>query len=589
VARRRAAAALIALVGCAHAQRPPDGGDDPRLAAVLRLATEIEALRGIRFGHPPRVRFVDGAAMRALHPPPEPRPGLDETVVAFGLAPPSARASLASPVPPLGEYDARDDTLSLLADLRADGADRPVVAHELAHALDARRFGHPDLAAIADLDELLARRALLEGDAELVARLDEARARRAPDEQPLARALARAAWPLAATPAPPPALYADWLASSALFVFPYYDGMAFVGALERAGGFALVDRMLEHPPTSTSEILHPQRWLDGAGPEPVDAPAAPPGFRMVARGRFGERLTRDLLEACLGAEPALAAATGWSGDAYAVFAGEGRRLALAWSTAWETPADAVEFARAAAGLGRCWSEDARRATAADRFVVEDRLRVRRDGRRVVVVRGLPEPLAQSVDEPLAPLSPAPAPRTPPLGPLRLPPPPEEPPPPGRGRIAAGRYWIDERLGIAAELPPGFRATTALAVEFAMERHGRTAASATLRLLAEPAGDLAAHARAVAADEGRVPPATRAEPATFAGAPAAAVTIVDGGVVLRALAAPVCGGRATLALVERWAAGAGRAPLDGWERSLRPLSPAPPVCHELPKDRAPPPM
>ena len=45
--------------------------------------------------------------------------------------------------------------------------------------------------------------------------------------------------------------------------FPYLGGMSFMGQLFRAGGFALVNRVYEHPPTTTEQILHVDKYLAG--------------------------------------------------------------------------------------------------------------------------------------------------------------------------------------------------------------------------------------------------------------------------------------------------------------------------------------
>jgi predicted Zn-dependent peptidase len=50
-------------------------------------------------------------------------------------------------------------------------------------------------------------------------------------------------------------------------VFHYGAGLKFIEALRNAGGWAQVDRAFRTPPTSTSQILHPDRYLAGWTPE----------------------------------------------------------------------------------------------------------------------------------------------------------------------------------------------------------------------------------------------------------------------------------------------------------------------------------
>ena len=66
-----------------------------------------------------------------------------------------------------------------------------------------------------------------------------------------------------------------------LLLFPYEDGMRFVADIYRAGGLELVNRMYEQPPVSTEQILHPNKYLEGELPTPVNVPSAPDGFRLV--------------------------------------------------------------------------------------------------------------------------------------------------------------------------------------------------------------------------------------------------------------------------------------------------------------------
>ena len=58
-------------------------------------------------------------------------------------------------------------------------------------------------------------------------------------------------------------------------VFHYGAGLDFVLALRDAGGWPLVDRAFQDPPTSTMQILHPDRYLAGVTPEDLGALPGP--------------------------------------------------------------------------------------------------------------------------------------------------------------------------------------------------------------------------------------------------------------------------------------------------------------------------
>jgi hypothetical protein len=104
-----------------------------------------------------------------------------------------------------------------------------------------------------------------------------------------------------------------------LLAFPYSVGPAFTRALLQARGQRGLDDAFRHHPTATSQVLHPDRYLNGATPVSVPAPEA----RATAfdRGSIGELGLDLLLEDSvrtgrLTAAQARAATGGWAGDQY---------------------------------------------------------------------------------------------------------------------------------------------------------------------------------------------------------------------------------------------------------------------------------
>jgi hypothetical protein len=461
-------------------------------------------------------------------------------------------------------------------------------------------------------DERLARLAAREGDAEFVAALDAARSHGIPIDALVEQARVRRGFPAEVMlRSGSPAL--RWMPNLARerWAFPYLDGAAFVGELYRRGGFALVDRMLAHPPTSTAEVLHPERYLRGARAEPVEQPKAISGFRVVERGRMGELGTRSLIESCASPEMAARAAAGWSGDAYAVLEGPRHELALAWRTAWDTVEDAEEFEHAIAAIAPCWDRQVHAPSPDDRWSLDERRILRRKGRIVLVARGLSlwqaaDALGRRLraserrppdDPPLGPIDPPTDPSTGPstnpsaggsTNPSAAPstnpsPDPSAWSPPGR-HIEANRWFISERIGLGAELPEGFRATVALDHELVIEREGAGVALGIVDLvrLKPPRGDwlgaaaaelfaaVGADARLAEVYTGRV---------LLDGVPGLATTADHGSVGVRVVGIPVCGRRGAWQLVEFWASPSGRESLDRWERSFRRRAGGP-ACRDL---------
>lgn len=227
-------------------------------------------------------------------------------------------------------------------------------AHEVVHALQDAHLGLDDLMAASrdiDADAATAQAALFEGDA-TVASFDYLAA-----NPSLAAAVATA----------PAAAGGDMLATvppalAISLVFPYLTGAEFVAALRADGGWEAVNAAYADPPTSTEQVMHPERYLERDDPTPVTlpdlAPALGAGWEPIDEDVAGELgialLLADLqpgegFNAFTGEialpEAARNAASGWDGDAYALWA-DGDREVLVWSTVWDRESDAVAFSRA---------------------------------------------------------------------------------------------------------------------------------------------------------------------------------------------------------------------------------------------------
>ncbi len=266
-----------------------------------------------------------------------------------------------------GYYNTRTRQLTVV-DLPAEAtkglpewADEAVLAHELDHALTDQHF---DLARLIDdpalrpRDDLLtARHALAEGDALLAMMLLAARrqgltidAKTLPPSGALRLAIEAdtlSSYPrLAGAPA--------WVRAS--LVEPYVLGLDHVSAAWRRGGWKAVDLLWRRPPNSTEQLLHPER----AGDEPVlvAPPALAPGWRVESAMELGEAGLRLWLAPRLGAEGAASAAAGWDGDRLALLSEPGGAQRVVLRTAWDSPAEADEFAATAEAWLRAAKLDA---------------------------------------------------------------------------------------------------------------------------------------------------------------------------------------------------------------------------------------
>ena len=251
-----------------------------------------------------------------------------------------------------GFYDERPHRRRLYAvseDRTLTPMNQIVLAHELRHALQDQ-YGDLHAALPDDVgdfdDRRLAWMALLEGDATLV--MERFLLRRLGglgaglgDGEALGSGLGVPG--LFELPGAPPVLR-DQL------VMPYLVGRELARAIDARGGADAMVAAWGHPPESTEQVLHPEKFFAREKPRSVLARPDPPAGTLLAEGVLGELLLRTLLEED-GAAPG---AAGWGGDAWRLWDVEGATL-LVWTSVWDTATDAAEFADALEGrFTRLW-------------------------------------------------------------------------------------------------------------------------------------------------------------------------------------------------------------------------------------------
>lgn len=245
-----------------------------------------------------------------------------------------------------------DDSLALGVASTVTGRDpvgELIVAHEMVHALQDQHWGmptEPEPVTASDSDRLVARRAVLEGDATLASFAvlqngqldDDMRARILEELAPLSTRLAEN-YPDV------PAIIRETLA------FQYQAGLIFTGRALDDGGWAGVDAVQADPPASTEQVLHPERYFDRRDePTLVAFPAHGPlersSHRLILCDTLGELNVRVLARRTLPDAQAVRVAEGWDGDRLGAWR-RGDQVVVAWMTVWDSAADAEEFAEAA--------------------------------------------------------------------------------------------------------------------------------------------------------------------------------------------------------------------------------------------------
>ncbi|MBX3204593.1 MAG: hypothetical protein KF764_05960 [Labilithrix sp.] len=241
-----------------------------------------------------------------------------------------------------GFYEPKNGTMYLAADLRGKEA-QATLAHELVHALQDQSW---DLKSRSSYrpgkgDETLALACLAEGDAtsvmmDFIMHEQGRTALDLPDE--MVRELMASGVNGASIQSVPHILRTTLIA-------PYIDGLSFVHALRRKGGWAMVDRAWSQPPTTTEQVLHLDKWESHEPAIPVAAPSAAAlgaGWKLDDEDTLGELGSALNFEEWLDAADARQAAAGWGGDRSAVYS-KGDELAFAVHSRY----DALSFSERA--------------------------------------------------------------------------------------------------------------------------------------------------------------------------------------------------------------------------------------------------
>ena len=209
-----------------------------------------------------------------------------------------------------------------------------VMVHELTHALQDQHFGLSarEKALMKDTDASLAYHSVLEGEAVLVmvahmlknagVDLDEAL-----KDEALTNMVTSAAGADQMIDPSTPRYFAEMLK------FPYLEGLKFVVAAYKRGGWKALDDVHANPPASTREVLHPEEYFARTVKHEAFDNTKPAGD-VIAVEHLGEFHWRFLL----GAENA----RGWINDRVAVW----RDGKVEAHTKWESPERATAFADA---------------------------------------------------------------------------------------------------------------------------------------------------------------------------------------------------------------------------------------------------
>ena len=256
----------------------PTEAIDPATLAVRGFIPEgkrfVEAHRGLKFTQDVPIKFLTDAAFTArITSKPVDKKAVDianKEFRALGLIP--AGVDLGKEFTTLsangiiGFYDYNSKEL-VVRGVDPNTQERVTLVHELTHALQDQHFRLARLNTVQTDEGSLAFRSLVEGDAvriqnEYVASLPKA-------EQDAYNA---------SQAKPPTEISKVPVALLQEFAFPYIAGPTFVDAIFKAHGQVALDDAFLKPPTTSAQLIHPQRFLDAQG----RAPRRPAGRRCEA-------------------------------------------------------------------------------------------------------------------------------------------------------------------------------------------------------------------------------------------------------------------------------------------------------------------
>lgn len=230
--------------------------------------------------------------------------------------------------------------------------ERITYVHEFTHALQDQHFDLDALDAQTrdNRDQNLALISLIEGDAMLMTNLYMERLMQ---ENPLGVTLQLLAQGAQAGALSLPPDLPDIMAAELLGY--YLNGAAFTSYLHNIGGWAQVNASYDALPQSSEQILHPEKYMSGEGPQPVEfiAPDLDPAWTLIWDTRLGEFYLQQILLREVERRDAFAAAAGWGGDHVQIYEhSETGQLAWFMRIAWDSLADASEFSSALAQYGQ---------------------------------------------------------------------------------------------------------------------------------------------------------------------------------------------------------------------------------------------
>jgi hypothetical protein len=252
-----------------------------------------------------------------------------------------------------GFYDQKTKEMYVVQGESFQGSERMTYAHEFTHVLQDQNYdiqnglNYKDETCKLESERCAAIQALLEGDASLSELIWFQTYATDQDKKDILAKYSDYKSPVYDN-AP------DFMKED--FLFPYQQGQEFVQTLYNQGGWNAIDQAYKEVPTSTEQILHPEKYPNDQ-PVSVSFPdlstSLGSGWEEVDKGVLGEWYTYLVLahgqdpHSQLSEKTASTASQGWGGDAYAVYYNKDtNQTTMSLKTVWDSQKDADEFIQA---------------------------------------------------------------------------------------------------------------------------------------------------------------------------------------------------------------------------------------------------
>ena len=394
------------------------GQSDPRAKALCAqvpvIAQELTQISGMRLHHPVPCDFITKEQINEFlkkrvkeSSSPEEIRAEELTLKKFGLIPQDFDLAK-NEVDLLTEqaaafYDYNRKKL-FITDSTSDESQSPVLAHELSHALADQNYNLARFIKQGSKSDVgsTARLAVMEGQATWL--MSEYLARKAGTSLKDSATLAAAMANMAAgdegsdksnTDGEFPVFDKEPLYLKLTLVFPYTKGMSFQQAvLQRAPEQGFGEVFL-HPPVSTQQIIHPDKYFEHLKPADPALPEVhlPHGYKGLVGGELGELEQSILLQQYVGKTKAADLAPHWRGCNFELREDKkAGRVVLLYAAEWDSEDAATQyFAAYREVLHKKWKKLTVESEKPDEVIGtgdDGRFELRRKGAVVTSVEGL---------------------------------------------------------------------------------------------------------------------------------------------------------------------------------------------------------